>query len=365
MENDTAVVEKGSSHSSIDEKGTVGVADIDVLGAEIQAVPEHLLEAAEYAQGMTAEEIEETIYRIVSEHGDDPNFPPGVLAAANRYLYDQDLKQNPVEYQRIYDELKVEAALILINSPYAEVRAVVDNHDDERISGATFRTFVIGTVFVGAGGFINQFFSIRQPTIMVYANCAQVLAFPAAKFLELLPTTQYTTFGYMWSLNPGKFNRKEHMLITIMANVGFNAPYTNNIIWVQYLPLYFNQSWATGFGYQILVALSTNFIGYGLAGLTRRFLVYPSACVWPTNLAMIALNNAFHSENDHETVANGWRISKMRWFLYCFCGMFVYFWFPGFIFQALSVFNWITWGSPRNGGLPDVRAKLTCAPSGV
>ncbi|KAK7046359.1 OPT-domain-containing protein [Favolaschia claudopus] len=131
-----------------------------------------------------------------------------------------------------------------------------------------------------------------------------------------------------------------------MANVGFNTPYTNNIIWVQYLPLYFNSAWATNFGYQIMIALSTNFIGYGLAGLTRRFLVYPAHAIWPTNLAMIALNRAFHAEK--ESVANGWRISKMRWFLYCFCGMFVYFWFPDFIFQALSYFNWMTWIAPNS-----------------
>jgi hypothetical protein len=77
---------------------------------------------------------------------------------------------------------------------------------------------------------------------------------------------------------------------------------------VQYLPIYFNQQWASDFGYQrefdpalsqsrtphpgglVLVALSTNFIGYGLAGLTRRFLVYPSRAIWPGDLAIIALN---------------------------------------------------------------------------
>ena len=80
------------------------------------------------------------------------------------------------------------------------------------------------------------------------------------------------------------------------------------VIFVQYLPIYFNQSWAGNIGYQgessvaielasvphrgnlVLVTLSTNFIGYGLAGLTRRFLVYPSFAVWPSNLATIALN---------------------------------------------------------------------------
>ena len=82
----------------------------------------------------------------------------------------------------------------------------------------------------------------------------------------------------------------------------------HQIAFVQHLPMYFNQQWASNFGYQresdpilsksrtphpealVLVALSTNFIGFGLAGLTRRFLVYPSRAIWPTNLATIALN---------------------------------------------------------------------------
>ncbi|KAJ7027141.1 OPT-domain-containing protein [Mycena alexandri] len=335
--------EKGSTPSVLDEKDASGfnekeiLTDIEVLGTEIQALSDDVLEAAAHAQTMSAQEIEETIQLIVSEHGDDPNFPPAVLATARRYLFDEDLKRDTVEYQRIYDELKVEAAMIHINSAYAEVRAVVDNTDDPSTPVGTFRAWVIGTIFVAAGGFINQFFSIRFPGITVGSNVAQVLAYPAAKILEFLPTTQFSTFGYRWSFNPGPFNPKEHMIITI--------------IWVQ--------SWATGFGYQLLVALSTNFIGYGLAGLTRRFLVYPASAVWYTNLSIIALNRAFHAEK--ETVADGWRLSRMRWFVYCFSAMFVYFWFPDYIFQALSYFNWMTWIAPNNISL----AAITGTASGL
>jgi OPT family small oligopeptide transporter len=174
-----------------------------------------------------------------------------------------------------------------------------------------------------------------------------ISAFPAGKLLEaILPNREFTTFGGTWSLNPGKFNMKEHMVITIMANVGFTTPNTAFIIWVQYLPIYFNQAWASSFGYQLLVALSTNFIGYGLAGLTRRFLVYPSRAIWPYSLATIALNRAFHSGTN--APANGWTVSRMRWFTYCFVAMFVYFWFPNYLVAAMSYFNWTTWIAPDN-----------------
>lgn len=61
------------------------------------------------------------------------------------------------------------------NSPYAEVRAVVDNHDDPEMPASTFRSWAIGTLFIIVGGFINQFFSIRYPGISVGANVAQLL----------------------------------------------------------------------------------------------------------------------------------------------------------------------------------------------
>lgn len=44
------------------------------------------------------------------------NFPARVLEACWMYRYDDDLRSDPTEYRRIYEELKVEAALITIVS---------------------------------------------------------------------------------------------------------------------------------------------------------------------------------------------------------------------------------------------------------
>jgi hypothetical protein len=43
---------------------------------------------------------------------------------------------------------------------------------------------------------------------------------PVGKFMaRALPDKRFKLFGREHSLNPGKFNKKEHMLITIMAAV--------------------------------------------------------------------------------------------------------------------------------------------------
>lgn len=260
--------------------------------------------------------------------------------------------ETPENHEELIYEVKLEAALITNNSPYSEVRSVVDNHDDPNMPSSTIRVWIIGLIFSAILASINQLFSIRMPPIAVASNVAQLLAYPFGKFLaRYLPDKGFTLCGVRHSLNPGPFSRKEHMLITIMATVASGTPYTNNIVWTQFLKRYFNQPYAGQFGYQILVALSTNLIGYGMAGITRRFLVYPAYCVWPASLSTIALNAAFHNK-DNAAVRGPFgmvfRISRYRFFLYAFAAMFVYFWFPDFIFQALSKFSWMTWIAPDN-----------------
>ncbi|KAJ7615908.1 OPT-domain-containing protein [Roridomyces roridus] len=351
------------------KKGIVQVVDVDVVSTELDAVSDDLLEAERHAENMSPVEIEAVIHRILDEHGDDPNFPPHVLQAATSYLSDAP----PAERQRLYEILKVQAALMVINSPYAEVRAIVSNHDDPSLPTNTFRVWVLGSLFVAAGAFLNQFFSIRFPNIGIGPNVAQILVVPLAKLMEMLPSTTFTTFGYKWSLNPSPFNKKNTCSLPSWPMLG-SVPLTQimqvhvwhsflltidlvQIIMVQYLNIYFNQPWAASFGYQVLVALSTSLIGYGLAGLTRRFLVYPAHAIWQGNLGAIALNSAFHG--DKNPIANGWRMTRLRWFFYCFAAMFVYFWFPDYIFQALSIFNWITWISPMNVNVAAITGSIT------
>jgi hypothetical protein len=113
-----------------------------------------------------------------------------------------------------------------------------------------------------------------------------------------------------------------------MANVGFNTPYTDNIILSQYLPIYSNQAFAASFSHQILIGLGANFVGYGLAGVCRRFLVFPSYTVRPTSLVTIALNRTFHTEGSIPVAGpfkKTYTSSRMRLFTVACLAMFIYF----------------------------------------
>lgn len=314
-----------------------------------------LLEAKELASQYTLEQVRNIMSRVYRIHDRDPNFPSTVIQKIKSFLDNEDVFTEPEKHQHLIQEMKLEAALVTSNSPYAEVRAVVSNKDNPNTPCSTIRSWAIGLAFSFALAFINQLFDIRQPAIRVMANVAQLLAYPVGRMCETwLPDRGFTLFGTRHSLNPGPFTKKEHMLITIMANVAYNTPYTNYIIWVQYLPQYFDQPYASHFAYQLLIALATNFIGYGMAGICRRFLVYPSYCVWPASLVTIALNSAFHTEVNPPVEGpfrRIWRVSRIKFFYLMFGAMFIWFWFPNYIMTSLSKFNWISWIAPGHRDL--------------
>ncbi|KKY27286.1 putative sexual differentiation process protein isp4 [Diplodia seriata] len=98
--------------------------------------------------------------------------------------------------------------------------------------------------------------------------------------------------------------------------------------------------------YQILLTISTQVLGYALAGLTRRFLVRPSGMIWPGTLISTSMFSTLHKQDN--APANGWHISRMRFFLYIFLGSAAFYFLPGLLFPALSYFNVITWFAPKN-----------------
>lgn len=126
-----------------------------------------------------------------------------------------------------------------------------------------------------------------------------------------------------------------------MANVVASGAYATDVIATQ--RMYFNQSW--GIGYQLLLCLSSQLIGFAFAGMVRRFLVWPSAMLYPGVLVNCALFNTLHKSYGKREKGH---MSRERFFLNAMLASFVWYWFPGYIFTALSIFNWVCWIAPNN-----------------
>ncbi|KAI7637485.1 OPT family small oligopeptide transporter [Hortaea werneckii] len=143
-----------------------------------------------------------------------------------------------------------------------------------------------------------------------------------------------------------------------MANVTAGYAYsTDALLALKAKPLY---SLDMGWGFQILFTLSSQVIGIALAGVFRRFLVWPAALIWPANFSITALLHALHDKSkSYPAKTNGWQISRYRFFVYVASGSFVYYWFPDVIWQGLSVFSFVTWIKPNNATINQLFGGFT------
>ncbi|KAF8493687.1 OPT oligopeptide transporter [Russula emetica] len=234
-------------------------------------------------------------------------------------------------------------------SPYPEVRCAVANTDDPTMPSSTLRAWVIGLIWAILIPGLNQFFYFRYPSVAIDQLLNRILRdkfFPMLLSLPIgkawaryLPNISF--FGI--PLNPGPFTIKEHVIITIMADVGSDPAYANDIIAVQ--KVFYNQH--PPFAYQWLLVMSTQLIGFSIAGFFKRFVVAPPTMIWPENLLTAVLFNTLHGKETSGNQACG-GISRLRFFYYVFIGYIFYNFLPSYLFTALSSFSWVCWMAPNN-----------------
>ena len=112
---------------------------------------------------------------------------------------------------------------------------------------------------------------------------------------RFMPTT-----GFLgrW-LNPQKFNVKEHLAIVVMASSASGAALATEVLAAQ--KLYYNVVPNTTVA--ILLLLSSQLLGYGMAGVLRASLVYPTKLLWPSILPLNSLIQTLH-DNKADTKFN-------------------------------------------------------------
>ncbi|KAI8050581.1 oligopeptide transporter [Syncephalis plumigaleata] len=158
---------------------------------------------------------------------------------------------------------------------------------------------------------------------------------------KTLPRKKYSIFGKYFYLNPGPFNMKEHMLITVSVNTGGTIAYAIDVLAVQ--RLYYNLD-IKPLG-SILLLLSTQCVGYGLAGAVRKFLVKPANMVWPSTLVQVALYNTLHAAESATR-----NFTRQRFFFTVLGFAFFYNFLPGLMAPVLSSMALLCWTLKDSAG---------------
>ncbi|KAM5546451.1 hypothetical protein ABKV19_002450 [Rosa sericea] len=241
--------------------------------------------------------------------------PPGNLSG--RHHFDIDVKDEEVN-----------------DNPIEQVRLTVSTTDDPSQPTLTFRTWVLGLLSCSILAFVNQFFGYRTNQLYVSSVSAQILVLPLGKLMAAtLPTNQLRVPFTKWkfSMNPGPFNLKEHVLITIFANSGSNSVYAMNIITIV-LAFYKRKLHPAS---AFLLAQTTQMLGYGWAGLFRRYLVDSPYMWWPSNLVQVSLFRALHEK---EKRPKGGR-TRLQFFFLVFVCSFAYYIVPAYLFPSISAIS--------------------------
>ncbi|KAG9295222.1 hypothetical protein G9A89_006203 [Geosiphon pyriformis] len=163
--------------------------------------------------------------------------------------------------------------------------------DDPTLPSITFRFWVLSTFFSALGSFLQEIYVFRTNRALFSLYFTLLGSFIIGKWMaSALPTRKYRIRNCEFSLNPGPFNIKENVCIVVAASSSSSGVYPGQIIAIQELFFDRKVSWVSG----ILFIISTNMLGYGIAGFLRKCLVYPANMIWPENLALTSLFSSLH-----------------------------------------------------------------------
>ncbi|XP_059667277.1 oligopeptide transporter 6-like [Cornus florida] len=226
--------------------------------------------------------------------------------------------------------------------PIKQVDMTVPKTDDPTMPVLTFRMWVLGITACLVLSFVNQFFWYRTEPLTIGSISAQIAVVPLGHLMARTITNRVFFQGSRWqfTLNPGPFNIKEHVLITIFANSGAGTVYATHILSAIKLLYKRKLTFLPAF----LVMLTTQVLGFGWAGLFRKHLVEPGEMWWPGNLVQVSLFRALHEKEKRPRGG----MTRTQFFLITFLCSFAYYAFPGYLFTLLTSVSWICWFAPKS-----------------
>ncbi|KAK9069505.1 hypothetical protein SSX86_011409 [Deinandra increscens subsp. villosa] len=216
-------------------------------------------------------------------------------------------------------------------SPIEEVRLTVSTTDDPSLPVWTFRMWFLGILSCVILSFLNTFFSYRTEPLIISMISVQVATLPIGRFMAaVLPAKKFRLLGFEFTLNPGPFNMKEHVLISIFANAGsaFGSGSAYAVSIVDIIRAFYHRK--ISFVASWILVITTQVLGYGWAGVLRKYVVDPAQMWWPSSLVQVSLFRALH-ETDTSS-----RMSRAKFFVIALVCSFTWYIIPGYLFPTLS-----------------------------
>ncbi|CAF1348539.1 unnamed protein product [Didymodactylos carnosus] len=148
-------------------------------------------------------------------------------------------------------------------SSYEEIAGIVSNKDNPDMVIITFRSCLIGILFTALISSLDQYLYYGRGSYALPQLVLLLLTYPLGRLLAwCLPSKPFTISKWKISLNPCSFTIKEHAIIYVMIYIAGQTVAAIDV--VVYKQIYEGQT--TPFAWGILLALSSQMMGYGAAG---------------------------------------------------------------------------------------------------
>lgn len=216
---------------------------------------------------------------------------------------------------------------------------VISVDDDPSLNPWTFRAFFIGLGLSTFGGVLAEIYYFKPQTVLVSLMFLAVVSYILGVFME----TFIPRRGLLRYLNPGPFNKKENAFVVIMASASANSALGTEVLAVQ--RLYYNIT--PNAGASVFLLFSSQLLGYGIGGMMRSILLYPSKMLYPGVLPLLSMFDALYEGGMAAR-------KKLRVFYIVFTAIFFWELFPEWIFPLLTGFSIICLAAPNNAAVSRV-----------
>jgi hypothetical protein len=136
---------------------------------------------------------------------------------------------------------------------------------------------------------LQEVFYFKPQVIYVSIMFLTVLSYALGEFMAFC-IPRWGPVGRF--LNPGPFNKKEHAAAVLMSSAASVSALSTEALAVQKLFYGGYPSAAAG----VFITMSTQLIGYGLAGMMRTALLYPTKMFYPMNLPITTVLETLHRD---------------------------------------------------------------------
>lgn len=243
---------------------------------------------------------------------------------------DEKASMNKADVEAGSDSSLSDETAEVIHDSAALVTQVISVEDDPTLNPWTIRAWVIGAGLSTFGGVLAEIFYFKPQTVLVSTMFLAIISYVLGKGWEAFVPR-------VWKLNPGPFNKKEHAFIIIMSGAAANSALGTEVLAVQ--RLYYNIT--PNPASSLFLLWSSQLIGYGIAGLMRSVLLYPTKMLYPGVLPLISMFDAFYKDG-----ANNRKRLKLFWI--AFFAIFVWEIVPEWIFPLLTGFSILCLASQNN-----------------